>query len=106
MTDTHPPPLPRVAYGIWLPGYGWLKVRALSGSMVAYAEINQDVARRYAEWIGNGARIEPVDPSLVALESELLRYEKERRERPRVAWNRFVQRVRALVKRMGTNGLS
>lgn len=95
------PPLPGVVYGIWLPGTGWLKSRHTSGYMVAYAESNRSVARRYAAWVGNGARVEPVDPSLVALQDELLRYERERRERPRMVWNKFVQRVKALAKRMG-----
>lgn len=98
--NNNPPPLPRVAYGIWLPDVGWLKSPTPAG-YVAYAEPRREIAQRYARWIGNGARVEPVDMSLVALESELKRYEKERREYPRKLWVQWVGKWQALKEWSG-----
>lgn len=85
MTNSNQLPLlPRIMYGIWIPGAGWLKSPQKDGVNVAYAEVRPEIARRYAQWIGNGAQVEPIDPSLVAIEYKLLQYEKDRKERKKI----------------------
>lgn len=63
-------------YGIWQPGAGWWKVPNPDGVMEAYADTRFFVALRYALWVGKMARVEIVDPALVAGERYLLECEK------------------------------
>lgn len=63
-------------FGIWIPGQGWWKPKDR-----AYAETRRSVAERYARWVGHGARIEPIDTSLVEGEERLLALELQRKEK-------------------------
>ena len=71
--DNHSP-----LYGIWIPRRGWLKVSKPGGGLSAYADANHDVARSVAHRYGNGARVEYVDESLIALEAAFLDREYQR----------------------------
>ncbi len=80
--------LPPQMYGIWLPGMGWWKLAAPGGAMVAYATMRRYEALHYAAWVGNGAKVFPVDLSLTHGERELLLAEKARAERGFVSWSK------------------
>ena len=83
--------LPLVMYGIWIPGLGWWKAPDhKSGTLKAYAEFRPAIARRYARWLGNGARAEVIDDSLIANEQVLLDIEKAKGERIWKLWKRLI----------------
>jgi hypothetical protein len=65
----------RRMYGIWRPRAGWVKVQKVSGEQDAFATDDYFVALRYAVWLGDMSRPEPIDTSLMAAEKELLNAE-------------------------------
>ena len=64
-----------ILYGVWLPQIGWLKNQS---EPVAF-EI-EEIATSTAERMGEGARVEFIDDSLVGLENQLLEAEKANSE--------------------------
>jgi hypothetical protein len=62
-------------YGVWLPGLGWVKAVKKGGGIDVYATLDIEVARRVAQRLGSGARLEYIDDALAMLETELLRAE-------------------------------
>lgn len=73
------PQLPPILYGIWIPGSGWWKtLNDKTSKHVAYSDMRRKIVARYARWIGHGARVEPVDSSLVANEKQLIDFEREK----------------------------
>lgn len=66
---------PRVTYGVWIPGIGWL--RAVDGQ--AYADTHYKIAASVAKRIGHGATAEYIDSALAepSIEQKFLSVEKE-----------------------------
>lgn len=75
MTDQITPR--QILYGIWIPGAGWLRIRRDTGESVPYAETNLEIADQVANNIGNGAYTQYIDSSIVTLQDQYLRHEKQ-----------------------------
>ena len=68
--------LPPIFYGVWNKGRGWLKAtNSKTGKSEALRFINITTAYRVAQRVHG--RVEPIDDSLIDLEDELIRIEKE-----------------------------
>lgn len=64
-------------YGVWQPSLGWVKAVKQGGGVDAYATLDIEVARRVAQRLGNGARVEFIDDALAMLEADLLKAEAQ-----------------------------
>ena len=68
--------LPPRLYGIWIPGQGWWRINGR-----AYADARLSTAQHYARWLGQHARVEPIDKSLEDGEEYLKEAERIRRSK-------------------------
>jgi hypothetical protein len=75
--DASTPPAPEALklWGIWIPEKGWL-VCAVQNVKKTVSFEEHELARITARRIGQWARAERMDDSLIILQSELLKYEK------------------------------
>lgn len=67
--------VPPLAYGVWVPGEGWLKDEQ---TRRCFAAVQIEVAQTAAQLYGHGARVLPFDESLAALAPVFLAREQER----------------------------
>ena len=78
---TQPRPNP-VAYGVWIAGTGWLR----SGDGKTFAALEKTVADSAAELWGAGARVLPVDDSLIELQDVFLAQQAAPQKKAWWAW--------------------
>jgi hypothetical protein len=85
------------AYGIWIPGMGWLK----KGSR-AFADVREPVARAAAKLYGEGAFVLPIDaPDTAMLDFEDVFLERERLKSEHSARARVRRMWRGLLGYLG-----
>jgi hypothetical protein len=87
------PSSPLQAYGVWIPGTGWLK----NGSR-AFADTREPVAQAAAGLYGEGALVLPIDaPDMAMLDFEAVFLERERLRRERPLWAKVRRICRGLL---------
>ena len=80
---------PRIAYGIWIDGQGWLKRDGSAPiEQRTFATTSQIMAERVAAFWGAGATVLPIDESLIDLELVLLEHRKPK------PWGEWIKRFK------------